>query len=419
MTRRVRHFNYTLTPTRLNNAKPKDRPYKLTDGGGLFVQIEPGGTKTWRYQYVLNGKRREVKVGRYPELGVADARDLHAEYRAMVERGINPADQRRAELEARKEREAKENEAGSFRAFSQVWLAEKLATKSEGYRAQVRSRLERFVWPEIGGMQLPDVRPAHVLKIIEARRDTPVTAEGVRVIIQQVFNYAIQKLLVESNPAAPLRGVIAVPAREHHRHLNEAELGAFWRALGRQNAHPSTVAAARMLMYSMCRKNEVLRATWPEIDFERAVWEVPAERMKARRPHRVYLSRQAIEVLKVQKAITGEEGYVFPSPQIRTMPLADATLNHLFKRLDFGVPDFSPHGTRGTAATLLREHGFGRDVVELLLAHTERNKTAASYHHHELEQERRRALQYLADEIDRHATAPAASSVSKPSSIAA
>lgn len=407
----MRHINYTLTPTRLNNAKPKDKAYKLTDGGGLFVMVMPGGAKTWIYQYTLDGKRREVTIGRYPEIGVADARDRHTEYRAMVEQGENPAAHKRIDRAERKVRGALRGNEGQFKEFTLKWIEERLADKTESYRKQISSRLDRFVWPSIGHMALEDVKPAHVLAIIEARRSTPNTAEGVRIIIQQAYNYAIQKLLVETNPAAPLRGVITVPKAEHHRHLNESELGAFWRAVGRQGAHPSTLAATRLLMYSMCRKMEVLRAKWREIDFDKAQWDIPAERMKSRRPHRVYLSRQALEVLEVMRAISGEGEYVFPSPQIASVPLADATLNHFFKRLDFGVPDFSPHGTRGTAATLLREHGFSRDVVELLLAHTERSQTAASYHHHELEAERRKALQYLADEIDRQAAISAAGNV--------
>lgn len=407
----MRHFNYALTPTRLNNAKPKEKAYKLTDGGGLFVLVMPGGAKTWCYQFKLAGKRGEVAIGRYPEIGVADARDRHTEYRAMVERGENPAAHKRAEKAERKVRASLQADEGQFKAFSLKWIDERLADKTEGYRKQIRSRLERFVWPAIGRKALEDVRPAHVLEIIEARRATPSTAEAVRVIIQQVYNYAIQKLLVEGNPALPLRGVIAVPKAEHHRHLSEPELGAFWRAVGRQGAHPATVAATRLLVYSMCRKSEVLRAKWAEIDVDKAQWDIPAERMKSRRPHRVYLSRQALEVLEVMHALSGEGDYVFPSTQIRSVPLADATLNHFFKRLDFGVPEFSPHGTRGTAATLLREHGFSRDVVELLLAHTERSQTAASYHHHELESERRRALQYLADEVDRQTAISAASNV--------
>jgi len=409
----MRLSNYTLTPTRLNNAKAKVKLYKLSDGGGLFVEVSPAGQKTWRYQYRFGGSRRDVKIGRYPELGVADARDRHFEMRALLERGIDPADARRQELTERKLRVAGVvAPADAFEAFSKCWVRERLMTRSDTYRKQVESRLERFVWPAIGAKSLSAVRPADVLEIIEAVRATPKTAEGVRAIIQQIYNYAIQKLLVELNPALPLRGVIEVPPAEHHRHLNEVELGAFWRSVERQGAHFVTIASTKLLMYSVCRKSEVLRARWREFDLDKAQWDLPADRMKMKLPHRVYLARQAVELLYLLKAMGSEpQAYVFPSILRASVPLGDATLNHFFKRLDFGVQDFSPHGTRGTAATLLREHGFSRDVVELLLAHAERNKVTAAYHHHELANERRRALQYLADEIDRLAIAALAPAI--------
>ncbi|HEV3425778.1 MAG TPA: Arm DNA-binding domain-containing protein, partial [Paraburkholderia sp.] len=178
-----RHFNYTLTPTRLNNAKSKEKAYKLADGGGLFVLIQPGGSKTWAFQYRLDGKRREVTIGRYPEIGVADARDRHAEYRSMVEQGQDPAAHKRTDEAERKARETLKADEGQFKAFSLKWLDERLGSKSDGYRAQMRSLLDRFVWPEIGRKALEDVKPAHVLAIIEKRRDTPNTAENVRVLI--------------------------------------------------------------------------------------------------------------------------------------------------------------------------------------------------------------------------------------------
>jgi len=409
----MRLSNYTLTPTQLNNAKAKVKLYKLSDGGGLFVEVSPAGQKTWRYQYRFGGSRRDVKIGRYPELGVADARDRHFEMRALLERGIDPADARRQELTERKLRVAGVvAPADAFEAFSKRWVRERLMTRSDTDRKQVGSRLERFVWPAIGAKSLSAVRPADVLEIIEAVRATPKTAEGVRAIIQQFYNYAIQKLLVELNPALPLRGVIEVPPAEHHRHLNEVELGAFWRSIERQGAHFVTIASTKLLMYSVCRKSEVLRARWREFDLDKAQWDLPADRMKMKLPHRVYLARKAVELLYLLKAMGSEpQAYVFPSTLRASVPLGDATLNHFFKRLDFGVQDFSPHGTRGTAATLLREHGFSRDVVELLLAHAERNKGMAAYHHHELANERRRALQYLADEIDRLAIAAPAPAI--------
>jgi integrase len=162
----------------------------------------------------------------------------------------------------------------------------------------------------------------------------------------------------------------------------------------------TTIAATKLLMLTMTRKSELLRSKWPEFDLDAAQWDIPAERMKMGKPHRVFLSRQAVELLRQVHELTGHGEYVFPSIFRGSVPMGDVTLNHFFKRIDFGVPDFSPHGTRGTAATLLREHGFGRDVVELLLAHSEKNATVAAYSHMELAADRKRALQYLADRVE-------------------
>ena len=279
-------------------------------------------------------------------------------------------------------------------------MEETLFYRSAGYRAQIARWLDAYVYPAIGDRLLGEIAPADVLKIIEARAETAVPAERIRVIVQQVFNFAIRKLLATSNPAQPLRGAIERAPVEHHRHLTEKELGAFWRKLALQGAHSTTIAASRLLMLTMARKSELLRSTWQEFDLDTAVWDVPNERMKMGKPRRVFLSRQAVSLLRDVHCLTGDGSYVFPSIFRGNVPMGDVTLNHFFKRIDFGVPDFSPHGLRGTAATLLREHGFGRDVVELLLAHTEKNATVAAYSHMELAADRKRALQYLADRVE-------------------
>jgi len=277
--------------------------------------------------------------------------------------------------------------------------------RSEGYRAQIVRWLDSYVYPAIGSRPLVEVTPGEVLAIIEKRSTTAVTAERIRVIVQQIYNFAIRKLVVSSNPAQPLRGAIARAPVEHHRHLSEKELAEFWRKLGQQGAHATTIAAAKLLMLTMTRKSELVRSKWSEFDLEAGTFDVPAERMKMGKPHRVFLSRQSVEVLREVYKLTapaeGQDGYVFPSIFRGSVPMSDGTLNHLFKRLDFGVPEFSPHGTRGTAATLLREHEFGRDVVELLLAHGEKNANVAAYSHMELPAERKRALQFLADYIEK------------------
>ena len=215
--------------------------------------------------------------------------------------------QEREELEARVQPKRSRDDV---EAFSKRWVTERLSTRTEGYRAQILSRLERFVWPAIGDKALDEVKPRHVLEILEARRSTPNTAEGVRIIIQQLYNYAIQKLIVETNPALPLRGVIDVPRAQHHRHLNEEELGAFWNSVARQGAHFVTIAATQFLTYTMCRKSEVIRARWTEFDLAKAQGDIPAARMKSRRPHRVYLATQAVELLTLLRAKTGAGAFV-------------------------------------------------------------------------------------------------------------
>lgn len=394
----MRHVNYVLKPATIDNAKPREKAYSLTDGGGLLIEVLPSGSKAWRFKYHLDGKREKVTIGSYPAVSIKAARDRHAELRELVEQGKSPARVKQSDASQRKAAAAR---ATDFRTFAQQWVEETLFHRSEGYRAQTVRWLDAYVYPSIGGMQLGDIEPAHVLAIIEERRGTAVTAERIRTIIQQVFNHAIRKLLVTSNPATPMRGVINRPPVANHRHLTEKELGKFWRALENQGAHATTIAASKLLLLTMARKTELLRSTWSEFDLDAAQWDIPAGRMKNGKPHRVFLSSQAIEILRQVHKLTGHQAYVFPSIFRGGVPMGDVTLNHFFKRIDFGVPEFSPHGTRGTAATILREHGFARDVVELLLAHSEKSQTVAAYTHAEHAAERKRALQFLADHVDK------------------
>lgn len=406
----MRHINYTLTPKAIDAAKPRDKPHSLTDGGGLLVEVLPGGSKVWRYKYHLDGRREKVTLGQYPALSIKAARDEHERLRAMVAAGESPARSKRVDAATGSASPA----AHTVRSFSMVWIDETMHARAPTYRAQQIRWLDQFVCPGIGGLELTEVLPLHVLQIVEALRDRPVTAEGVRTMVQRMFNYAARKLLVTSNPATPMRGLVVRPPAQHHVHLPQSSIGSFWRRLSVQGAQPSTLMCAQILALTMLRKSEARLARWGEIDLIRAVWDIPADRMKMRRPHRVYLSRQAVDLLRAIRPYSGRidpetgatspSAYVFPSIS-RHGAIADVTINHLFARMDIGVPGFSPHGLRGTAATLLREHGWRRDVVELLLAHAERDSTVAAYSHHELADERRAALQWWADAIDTLAAA--------------
>jgi integrase len=392
-----------LTPLRLDAAKPADKAYKISDPAvaGLYCLVQPGGTKTFVLSYSLDGKRKEVTLGRYPtQLTLATARVKASEARAAVDKGEDPAALKQAAKAARKAQD--EAPKHLFKTFAEKWQRDKLVGRSSTYKAQIASRLDRFVYPKIGGKPLQDITRFDVLEVIEPLQATkPVTAEGTRCIVQAVFAYAIQTMPgVEVNPASPLRGVVTVPKSKRARHLNPKEFAAFLAALNAvEHIHASTLAATRLLVYTMVRKSEVLRMRWTEYDKESGVWTIPAERMKKGIAHQVYLPQQAKDLLEKQRKVTGNLEYVFPSVFKNDQPLGAATLNHFFKRLDFGVPEFSPHGLRGTGATLCLNNGISTDTVRLLLAHQERG-VDSHYHHHDLIPERTAALQWYADYID-------------------
>ncbi len=395
----LRHVNYQLKPAQISAARAAEKAYTLTDGGGLYLEVLPGGSRVWRYSYRMSGKRPKVTIGQYPQISIASARTEHERMRSLVARGVDPSEEKK-EAAREKQREASKP---TFAAFASVWVAETLFYRSDTYRAQCIRFCDVYINPKIGDIALTDVRPGDVLAIMEACKHTPTTADRCRSLIQQVYNFAIRKLVADHNPATAVRGAVVVPPKTHHRHLSEPELAKFWRELDKQRtATVITTYCCKLLMLTMVRKSELRLSVWAEFDLDAALWDIPAARMKMKKAHRVFLSTQAVELLRYLQKITGHGEYVFPTrfEGGEGRPISDCTLNHLFKRLDFGVPEFSPHGTRGTAATLLRENGFDRDVVELLLSHQEHNAVVAAYTHAQHADERRRALQWLADKID-------------------
>lgn len=391
-----------LTPQRLNAAQPKDESYKLRDPDtvGLYCNIQKSA-KTWGFSFSLDGKRCEVVIGRYPAISLKEAREKVEAMRNQVARGEDPRAIRQAKKATRRAAEAPPDVSQQFSTFAAQWQREKLAKKSDSYKAQIESRLDRFVYPVIGKTDIKAIKKQDIIAIIEPIQvAVPNTADGVRKIIQAIFDYAILKDRADTNPARALRGMVELPDTEHARHLDTRELAAFWKSLNRQlGAHASTLAAAQLLVYTMTRKAEVLRMKWSELSPEGDLWVIPKSRYKTKIDHKVFLSRQAQEVLEAQRLVTGDLEYVFPSAFNAKVPLGDATLNHLWKRLDFGVPDFSPHGVRATAATILRDNGERWDVVEKLLGHVERG-VSRHYQHQELKAERIAALQRWADYVD-------------------
>lgn len=398
-----REFNYRLTTPKIDAAKPKDKPYKLTDGGGLFLEVLTTGSRIWRYSYRHAGKRTKVTIGPYPSVGIAAARDAHAKHReTLYSDGANPAQVKQV---VRRQQQAK---GTTFEDFARLWVQETLFYRGEHTRKLTVGWLERDVCPRIGKLSLNEVQPSHVLEIVEALRDKPSTASNVQGILQRIFNYAIRKLLMQSNPALAVRGAVEVPPVTHYRPLAEREVPGFLQALEDCGAHMGTKLAVWLCMLAVVRKGNVTKARWEHFDLDAAEWTIPGRdaggngNMKMERPHRVYLSRQAVEVVRQARALSEGSPWLFPSIFKRSQPMGQETINHLFTRLyDMGVAsDFKPHGLRSTASTFMNEAGHIRgDVVEKILAH-EQKGVRGVYNVAEYAKERREALQWYADRLD-------------------
>ena len=401
-----RALNYVLNDKKIAGAKPRIKPYPLADGGGMFLEVLPSGSKVWRYSYRTLGKRTKVTIGPYPAIGIKVARDAHEKLRSSLATGIDPARQKQLN-KAQQLSEAAHNQ--TFETFADIWISEKLALLTERSQKQTKAWLKNDVFPVIGKLSLGEVHAKDILTLLEGLRNTPTKANNIRGIIERIFQYAAQKLLVTVNPATAMRGLIDQPPPKHYRHLQPAEISNFVDAVRTCRAHQGTKLAVEFLMLTVVRKDNVCKARWAHVDFASKTWTIPGRTvvangyMKSPKQHTVYLSRQAVDLLFKARHLSGDSEWIFPSVQSLSRPMTEVALNHLFARLRASgeIPqDLAPHGLRGTASTMLNEHGHSFDVIESVLAHKDRDATRASYNHATYDKAIAEALQWYADRID-------------------
>jgi integrase len=389
-----------LTDTKLRTAKPTDKPIKLTDSGGLYLEVRPTGAKLWRYRYRIAGKENVFAIGEYPAVGLSNARAIREAARVLVKQGVHPAHNRRATVTA----QVAEN-ADTFKAISLEWIEQRKSKWTPYYLRQVERFLNADVHPYIGTMPIRKVTAAHVLDIIKRveKRGAETVALMVRQWCSAIFRYAVANLRADTDPAAALKGAIHRPKVEHHKPLSRNQIADFVKALEGYAGYRTTVIALRLMLLTFVRTVELRGAQWSEFDFDRAEWRIPAERMKMREQHIVPLSRQAVELLRELHTYTGGRGMLFPNYRNPKTCMTATTLNRALERMGFNGKDsigFSAHGFRATASTILNEIGFRPDVIERQLAHAERNKVRASYNQAEYLEERRAMMQQWADMID-------------------
>lgn len=406
-----RAINYTLTDKKVAAAKAKLKPYKLPDGGGLFVEVLPSGSKVWRFSYRIDGKRPRATIGHYPTVGIKAARDEHESMRSDLRNGVDPGRQKQIK---KIERVAAQAQAETFESFTHIWFSEKMAHATARTKKQNLAWMKNDVFPVIGDRSLGEVSAADVLKLLEGMRNTPTKANNIRAVIERVYQYAAQKLLVTQNPATPMKGLIDKPLATHYKPLQASEIRGFLEAVRTCGAHEGTKLAVELLMLTAVRKDNVCKARWAHFDIAAKTWTIPGRTigangfMKMPSPHTVYLSDQAIKLLESAKYLSGSSEWVFPAVNSLSKPMNEVAINHLFQRLratgDIRT-DFKPHGLRSTASTILNEHknsiGIDADVIETILAHKERDVTRASYNQANYANAVAMALQWYADHIDK------------------
>jgi integrase len=372
--------------------------------------VTPPGGRLWRFKFRYGGVEKLLAIGAYPEVPLKRARERRDEARRLLAEGIDPSAKRQAERAA---------QADTFKAIALEWLAkQKLA---DATREKAQWTFETLLFPYIGAKQIssitaPDVLAA--LRRIEAQGKHE-TAHRAKQRAGQVFRYAIATGRAEHDVTADLKGALTPVETQHLAAITDPQrVGELLRAIDGYLGQPSVATALKLAPLVFVRPGELRGAQWSEFDLERAEWRIPAERMKMGELHIVPLSRQAVSLLRELYPLTGPEGCVFPSLRTRDRPISDVTLNAALRRLGYGSDDQTVHGFRTMASTLLNEQGWHPDLIELQLAHAERNKVRAAYNRAQRLEERRKMMQAYSDYLDGLKAASNVTPIRQPRAVA-
>jgi integrase len=385
--------------------RPRERVYKVYDRNGLFLLVNPSGSKLWRWRYRFEQKEKLMALGEYPVVSLAAARDHHLSARKILASGIDPMAQRKVEAEAKqREAEAQEREAeNSFEKVARKWWDWWAPGKSERHTGYVLRRLEADVFPPFGHKSINVVTAADIrslMRTIEGRGARDV-AKRAHETTGQVFRYAIAHGIANRNPAADFKpkDILGETKEANFARVDAKELPELLVLMESYDGDALTRLAMRLMAYTFVRTSELIEAEWSEFDLDGARWDLPAERMKMHAPHIVPLSQQSIAVLRALRLLTGNGRLVFPGANDKQKAMSNNTILFALYRLGY-KGRMTGHGFRGLASTILHENGFQDEHIELQLAHQKRNKVAAAYNHAKYLNQRKAMIQWWADYLD-------------------
>ncbi len=388
-----------LTHLECKNAKPKDKPYKLTDGQGLYLEVFPTGARYWRWKYRFNGKEKRLAFGVYPEVSLNEAREKRDQSRKQLAEGIDPgAFKKQEKLIARAVHE------DTFEKIARQWHEVKKSSWTGRHPETVMRKLESDLFPDLGERPIKDISARELLAVIRKIEERGALDMAKKALqhVGQIFRHAIIEGKAERDISADLKGALKTAKVQHRAYLREDELPAYLalvEAYDKDGGELLTKLALKMVLLTFVRSSELRGARWNEINFEKKEWRIPAERMKMKELHIVPLADQTIVLLKEIKELTGHREYIFPNQQHPSKIMSENTLLFALYRMGYRSRA-TAHGFRSTASTILNENGFRADVIERQLAHTERDNVRSAYNHAQYLKERREMMQWWANYLD-------------------
>lgn len=388
-----------LTQLKITSAKPKARPYNLADGQGLVLVIQTSGSKLWRFRYRYGGLQKTLHLGPWPTISLADAREKCREAKKAIAAGLDPVlEKKRAKVTS------KFSTATTFKEVALEWLAKcEREGRTETTIGKIRWLLG-MAYPLIGSHPIDSITPTEallVLRKVEAGGRYE-SARRMRSVLSRIFRYGIATARCDRDVAADLRGALTTPRTTHHAAITDPqEVGILLKTMDGYTGQAVTRMAMRLSPHLFVRPGELRQAEWSEIDVEKAIWSIPAERMKMRRPHRVPLSRQVLEMIEELREITGHRQHLFPCMGRPRKPMSENGVNQALRRLGYETGEMTAHGFRAMAATLLNEMGrWNPDAIERQLAHQDMSAVRRAYARGEYWEERVAMMQHWSDYLD-------------------
>lgn len=388
-----------LTNITCKNALPRKKAYKLSDGGGLYLEVYPNGNRHWRMKYRINGKENRISLGAYPEVPLIEAREKWQQERKQIKNGLDPSSARQE-----KKRLAEFQVSQTFELIAREWYAIRYSRWSANHAKSILQRLEADVFPQIGNVPISKLNAPLLLTCLRKIEDRNAHEMAKRAlqICGQVMSYAVQTARVERSFIPYMKGALVGHTSVPYAAIESDELPKLLKDIENNKArlYRQTVLALKLMMLTFVRTGELINATWDEFDFERLEWVIPAERMKMRRVHIVPLSNQSVTILEELKKLNGKRDYVFPHVSKPRKPMSNNTILMALKRMGY-KGKMTGHGFRALAMSTIKEKlGYRHEVIDRQLAHVPGNKVDRAYDRAQFLPERHKMMQAWADYID-------------------